>query len=389
LDSIEYKGKRITFDREYLSSLVSAFKQKACGAVPFQLADGDNKHTNDPLRRYGTVTDLELVADGLDAIVELDDDGEALVKKYKDLGVSARIYENYDRSDGRFFKAAVQHVLGTLDPHIVGMRPWQSVSLSQEEEVSDSIDLSDQEFEERKEDEKPVATKATLKETLAKLREKGDEAELTDDELDQLLAITDAMADDKVPASDAPDKKDEVEQDDDLSDEEIDKLIATAEAEAAKLAVEDKSEAAPEKDERQLVAAAQDREAIELASAQLEQQRIELAGVKSELAQQRYEAEQRTFAQQYGIPPYITELARPLLEGDGHVVELANGEEQDAGAIMRKVLIELGSQIKVLDLGGLIGSSIEEPTDDEVKAQKAQVEETKQFLEQVKGSYSF
>ena len=32
--------------------------------------------------------------------------------------MSARIVEDYARSDGKFFTAAVQHVLGTLDPRI-------------------------------------------------------------------------------------------------------------------------------------------------------------------------------------------------------------------------------------------------------------------------------
>lgn len=403
LGQISYKGQTIKFDRNYFTELVKSFREKACGPVPFQLADAKNTHTNDPERRRGTVEDLEVGEDGLYAIVGLNEDGEKLVKEYPDLGVSARIYENYDRSDGRFWPAALQHVLGTLDPHVSGMRPWQAVALSNDFSGS-VIDLTDTEFETGKEEGKPVATKKNLKDVLAKLRENGDEAELTDEELDQLLAITDAMSESEGaeggPDDDKPepkdDKKIEAEDESELTDEELDKLIAAAEAEAN--APVDSTEE-PEKEEGgdqvktkepQLVATStEDRKAIELANAQLEQQRIELAAVRSKLAAQEFEAEVRTFATQFGIPPRITELARPLMEGDSHIVELANGDEVDAGAVMRKVLTELGATYKALDLSGLIGLS-EDPTDNDAERERETAEkDTRSFIDSVKSSYSF
>lgn len=395
LGSINYRGKTIKFDRQYLDELVAAFRQQACGPVPFQLADAKNTHTNDPERRRGTVVDLEIGPDGLYGIVELDEDGQKLIQEYPDLGVSARIYENYSRSDGKFWKAAMQHVLGTLDPHVSGMRPWQAVALSQD--VSGPvIDLSDSEFEDGKEEEvKPVATKNDLKQVLAKLRESGDEAELTDEELDQLLAITDAMtdgskSDEEPPKPTAPEGKDESE----LTDEELDELIAAAEAEAnASTGASDETDEGeggdqvPEKDPELVAVTNQNTASLELANAQLEQQRIELSAVKAKLAAQEFEAEQRTFAQQYGIPPAITELARPLLEGsEGHVIQLANGDEVDAGAVMRKVLVELGNTIKVLDLGGLIGHTQDEPETDDAKKS---AEETRTWVDSIKNQYSF
>lgn len=394
LGSINYRGQKITFNREYLDELVQAFRQQACGPVPLQVADGDNKHTNDPFRRHGTVVDLEVGPDGLYGIVELDEDGQKLIQEYPDVGVSARIYENYARSDGKFFKAAMQHVLATLDPHVTGMRPWQAVALSQD--VSGPvIDLSDSEFEVGKEEEeKPVATKNDLKTILAKLRDSGDEAELSDEELDQLLAITDAMSETGKPSEpQTPEDKDESE----LSDEELDKLIAAAEeAEAAARAStgasnetgeDEGGDQVPDKDSGLVAVSNQHTAQLELANAALEQQRIELAAVKAKLSAQEFEAEQRTFAQQYGIPPAITELARPLLEGsEGHVIQLANGDEVDAGAVMRKVLVELGNTIKVLDLGGLIGHTQDEPDVDDVKKS---AEETRSWVDSIKGQYSF
>jgi hypothetical protein len=394
LGSINYRGRKITFDREYLTGLVQSFRKQACGPVPFQVADSDNKHTNDPLRRHGTVVDLEIADDGLYGVVELDETGQQLVEQYPDLGVSARIYENYERSDGQFFPAALQHVLGTLDPHVTGMRPWQAVALSQD--VSGPvIDLSDSEFDNGKEEGKPVATKSDLKSILAKLRESGDEAELSDEELDQLLAITDAMSE--------VDKTTDASVEDELTDEELDALIAAAESE---IGDEDSTDVTtsgdedaeteteggdqvPQTDPQLIAASNEQRAAIELANARLEQTNIELAAVRQKLAAQEFESEQRTFAQQYGIPPQITELARPLLEGDSHVIQLANGDEVDAGAVMRKVLVELGNTIKVLDLGGLIGRSEDEPTDDESEQAKQRADDTRSFIDKIKSSYTF
>lgn len=394
LGSINYRGKKITFDREYLDELVTAFRQQACGPVPFQVADRDNKHTNDPFRRHGTIVDLEVAPDGLYGIVELDDEGQKLISEYPDLGVSARIYENYARSDGKFWRAAMQHVLGTLDPHVSGMRPWQAVALSKD--VSGSvIDLSDLEFESGKEEEvKLVTTKTDLKQVLAKLRESGDEAELTDAELDQLLAITDAMTEggksgEEPPKPTTSEGKDESE----LTDAELDELIAAAEAEArANTGTGSETEEGEGGDqvsdrEPELVATTQQHTAqLELANSRIEQQEIELAAVRAKLAAGEFETEQRTLAQQYGIPPAITELARPLLEGSEHVIQLANGDEVDAGAIMRKVLVELGNTIKVLDLGGLIGHTQDEPDTDEVKKS---AEETRSWVDAIKNQYSF
>lgn len=396
--TITYKGRKITFDRDYFSGLIKSFKQQACGPVPFQLADAKNTHTNDPERRRGTVVDLEEASDGLYAVVELDEDGEKLVKQYPDLGVSARIYENFERSDGNFFKAALQHVLGTLDPHVSGMHPWQAVALSNEDYES-VIDLSDSQFDDGKEEQKTVVTKTSLKEILAKLRESNDEAELTDAELDQLLAITDAVS-----ATEAPEKLES----EDLTDEELDALIAAAEAEeSASSGTEDSAETEEtpedsddngEEEEEvpvadpQLIAASQrHQEALELANTKIDRQALELAAMRARIAAQDFEAEKRTLATEYGIPPRITDLARPLLESgdEGLVVQLANGDDVDASSVMRNVLLEFGRTLKALDLSDLIGNGEPEPTDSEAEERKRSADETRQWVDQMKSNYSF
>ena len=102
--------------------------------------------------------------------------------------------------------------------------------------------------------------------------------------------------------------------------------------------------------------------AINMANARAEETARELSVVTARLREEDFQAEKRRLAD-LGVPPYITELAKPLLEGAGHAVELANGKTVDAGAIMRKVLAEYGRQVKLLDLDVELGSQMDEPED--------------------------
>src|ERR1035441_5510745 len=71
-----------------------------------------------------------------------------------------------------------------------------------------------------------------------------------------------------------------------------------------------------------------------------------------------YQAEKRKLAD-LGVPPFITELARPALEGIGHTIDLANGKTVDMG----QVLTESAQQGKLLDLDVELGSPVDEPED--------------------------
>jgi hypothetical protein len=101
---------------------------------------------------------------------------------------------------------------------------------------------------------------------------------------------------------------------------------------------------------------------IDLANARAEETARELAVVTARLREEDYQAEKRRLADA-GVPPYITELARPLLEGAGHAVELSNGKTVDAGAVMRRVLTEYARQARLLDLDVELGSPMDEPED--------------------------
>jgi hypothetical protein len=102
--------------------------------------------------------------------------------------------------------------------------------------------------------------------------------------------------------------------------------------------------------------------AIDLANAKADETARELAVVTARLREEDFQGEKRRLADA-GVPPYITELARPLLEGAGHAVELSNGKTVDAGAIMRRVLSEYARQARLLDLDVELGSPMDEPED--------------------------
>jgi len=49
---VEYQGRMLQFDKDYLNDLAAAFNSRAYDQVPFQLATDDNKHNNNPEVRH-------------------------------------------------------------------------------------------------------------------------------------------------------------------------------------------------------------------------------------------------------------------------------------------------------------------------------------------------
>ncbi len=125
---VEYEGRMLHFTPGYLQGLAKSYNDNAYDQVPFQLADAKNTHTNDPERTRGAITGLSVQDDGLWLTLEPTEQGAKVLRDNPYLGVSARIVENYQRSDGKFYPAAIQHVLGTLDPRIPGLGAWEPVA---------------------------------------------------------------------------------------------------------------------------------------------------------------------------------------------------------------------------------------------------------------------
>lgn len=374
---VEYKGRLLHFTKDYLGQLAAAFKARAYDQVPFQLADAANTHTNDPERTRGEITAMDLGDDGLYVTAELTPDGEKVLAANPRLGVSARIVEDYARSDGSHFPAAIQHVLGTLDPRIPGLGAWQAIEAASP--VPDTvIDLSASSF--AGEAQAPPAPPAPAPEPsegtepdmpgldgitdeqralIARLLElPADQLEaLAEGGLvltpDELLALTGSAEDDSPGDVDG----DGGDEDDGIAAE----IAAMTDEEFA--AVQAEFEA--EQHQEEPVAAGLSAEAqfaIDLATARAEETGRELSVITARLREQDYQAEKRKLAD-LGVPPFITELARPLLEGIGRTVDLANGKTADAGQIMRKVLTEYAQQVKLLDLDVELGSPMDEPED--------------------------
>lgn len=404
--SLDYEGRRIEFDDQYLTDLANAFKAGAFDTVPFQLADSGNAHTNDPERTRGEVIGLEVTPDGLDAIVELTDDGAQVVENNPKLGVSARIIEGVKHAmGGQSWPRAIQHVLGTLDPRVTGMRPWEAIQLAADATGETVVDLTNAPYTDDdtrdpagaapEAPSAPAAHDSGSTETHTTEQEgavpdvkdqkpgtqpdttTGHQAdELTDEELEQILAEVEAEFDDAdtTPAfPDGPGQDDGDEDDVEAEDGEDDDQ-ESEEALAAALANDDGAQG----------------EAIELANAQLRETRIELARLRDESDENAYTRERDALARESGIPPRIVDMAKPLLKGDSHVISLANGDQVDAGAIVRQVFTELGNTIKALDLTAELGHQVD-LAKSEADRQAAEAEEAdrRKFSEDARSAYTF
>ena len=346
LGEINYQGRTLKFTQDYLDGLEQAFQDRAYDQVSFQLADAQNTHTNDPERHRGTVVDMRCDPNGPDGpglymYLNPTQRGEQVLKDNPYLGVSARIVEQYERSDGKFYPAAIQHVLGTLDPRIPGLGAWQAIEAANTPQLV--IDLTSASYA-GQENAMPDLTpqqQANLS-TLLDM----DPAALT-----RLIAGGNGGTPPTPPAGDA--------NPDDLTDAELADLIdAMSDDELGLLEQEFMAETGAGQAATGLTAEAQ--MAIDLANARADETERQLGVFAMEFDKQRFDSEKRSLAD-LGVPPYITELARPLLQGSGHTVDLANGQRVDAGQVMRKVLSEYAKMAQMLDLSAETGSPFDEP----------------------------
>lgn len=344
---INYNGRTLKFTQDYLEGLEQAFRDRAYDQVSFQLADSANTHTNDPERHRGSIIDMRTDLNGPDGpglymYLQPTQRGEQVLKENPYLGVSARIVEQYARSDGKFYPAAIQHVLGTLDPRIVGLGPWQAIEAANTPQLV--IDLTSASYagQENAMPDLNPQQQANLSRLL----------DMDPAALDRLITGSGGT-----PA--APPAGDGGANPDDLTDAELADLIdAMSDDDLAQLESEFYAETGAGQAATGLTAEAQ--MAIDLANARADENERQLGVFAAEFDKQRFEGEKRSLAD-LGVPPYITELARPLLQGSGHTVDLANGTRVDAGQVMRKVLSEYAKMAQMLDLSAETGSPFDEP----------------------------
>jgi hypothetical protein len=315
--TIDYKGRKITFDDAYLADLAASYKDGAYDQVAVQMADKDNAHTLDPDRFRGEVKGVEAAVDGLYATMELSAAGADAVRANPKLGVSARIVEQYDRADGKSYPRAMQHVLMTLDPRLTGLGAWEEVALSGYDASSVVLDLTTSTYEGAP--------------TVAKT-EDGTVDGLTKAEYDALMVELGID-----PA--------DLEEGDETDDAGITDKGEGVNAPAG----------AAEQTKEPAVAALsnEDRTALDLANTEIET-------LKRLRAEDAFKAEKRLYTDK-GVPPALVELARPVLTApDGFTIDLSNGTDGtksvDAGAIIRQIL---DSSVGYIELARERGHSVD------------------------------
>lgn len=328
MKTIHYTAKdgsrqKIDFSKEFLTDLANS---RAVDKVGFLLADKDNSHTMDPERWRGSVEQMEVREDGLyGKIVFPSVEAAKAVLDNPELGVSARIRPNVQRSDGSTVPAGIIHVLGTLDPQVSGMSPWQATDLSTEDD--EVLDLTQEEYED-------MATKKTTETPEVKaLSDYTDEdiEKMTDEELKTFLATY-------VPDFDPyTEVEDEAEVDKAETDEhEEQKVLVGAGADMSNKVAQD----------------------IELAN-----QAVAEANSRANEAMRRVaEAEWREARGAYlaaGVPPHALDLAAPVLaRADDMVIDLSNTDEADVNVsdVVRGLLDSLKGTVDLSAEQGHNGS---------------------------------
>lgn len=279
-----YNGKILNFD-EIGPEAVKAFSNNAANQVAFQLADAGNNHNFDPKNYRGELINVEYKpGEGTYGTFDLSQypDVQELIKKNPKFGVSARIEQDRTGRDGQKFKYAFSHVLGTLDPKVVGMKPWESVNLSNVDDPDEEvIDLSTEEGEK-------VTTKTNTNENVVNI---------TPEDLALLREWKKEQEEIKAFATNLSNGG--KNEDDDKPSEAL--LLAQADAKnAIELARQSQREAAAERWERK---------SFELANA--------------------------------GVPPVVLDLAKPVMSAarfDVTTIELSNGDKLDPQEQMLKMI---------------------------------------------------
>lgn len=333
IDYTAKDGRRssIVFDEKYLTDLATS---TAVDGVQFVLADKDNTHTMDPERVRGKVAKMEVRKDGPEderglwgKIVFATKEAAKAVLVNPDLGVSARIREGVQKSDGSTVARGIIHVLGTLDPQVSGMSGWQATDLSAEQ--GEVLDLSNEEYED-------MAKQTDTDKALSEYTDE-DIAAMTNEELDAFLIAAGLDPNDYDGPEDEPNPDDDNEPDP---------------------ADEDEDETAKE-----LVGAGADMSKKALADIDLANQRADAATARADEALRRVAdaewREMRTSLMDKGVPAAAIDLAAPILNRpDDMVIDLSFSDAEDINAsqIVRDLLAQMEGMVDLSNEQGHIGS---------------------------------
>ena len=380
IGTINYGARKLNFDRQYCADVAQAFRDGAFDTVPFVLADESNRHTMKAENgAHGEVLALEDDDAGLWATVRLSETAEQIVEANPRFGVSMRLFENYERPDGKRWPRAAQHVLGTWDPKVAGLAPWSSVELSNSPGTA-VVDLTGLTYE-TKEEATMADNSSTDTETPAWFQALIDNGSITVNTptLGKPADTADTAADTAEDVVDGPSDEDLQG----MSDAEFDAWLAAQMADVEATDHDDDTDETAEADADALVEASNRAGAADVAlsnaAADERFRALELsnATMARQLDEARYDRELAELAAETGLPPATIDLARDLLIGDG-VIELSNGAAVDAGDIVRNVLRQIGEHVQVLDLSAQFGQLAPPSEEKENVERRAAI--AKQFL---------
>lgn len=337
--TIHYRGGKFEATPAYLDSVLAAYKDGAIASVPFTFVDDRGAHVESPERRKGNIVGLERNATGgLDAILALDDDADALVRKDKKFGVSVLIKHDRTTGGGKHYPAVLAHVAGTYDPVINNLGDWEEIAAS-----NDAVDVLDL-----------LALTSAPQDDPTKETPMADAVTLTPEELAQLRSLLPKLATLGTEPVDAPtdkvdekpaveDKVDETDEDAELAD-----MVAAFDEEPELIAASNESDPA-------VLALTQRLEAAEQANRDRD---LQLSQLRDERDESHYLAERENLARNFGIHPSVTDLIKPLLKGGGSKLALSNGAEIVPADLIRKFVHELATRPR-LDLSQTKGSALD------------------------------
>lgn len=121
-------GRKIRVTPELAQSLKTNFDAHVCDIVQVPVVDGQNRHTEDPLRNLGEVIELQTDAKGVYAVIDArkpemaDQLGKTLI------GASAMMHLNYmDTKTGEKKGPTLLHVAVTNRPYITDLEDFEEV----------------------------------------------------------------------------------------------------------------------------------------------------------------------------------------------------------------------------------------------------------------------
>lgn len=341
VSSIDYDGQTIDFDPQFHKDLQLAFKERAFDQIPLVFADSQNQHNMDPRNFGGDMIDLQYrgskPGQGTWALIEADRSAARVIRRNPKLGVSARIMQGVKR-DGKEFPRAINHVLLTMNPRVTGMSPWQAVDLSEDAD-NEVVDLTAETFKEG----------TDMGKTAVATRRQIDLSKLDDSQFATLIDLATATGVlDREDEAELDEDGNPIEADDEADDdeEEVVEPPRKKKKSKTKITVEKESDESGDDDEDDETDDETDDEVVNLSKT--------VAAMQLESAKGKWANERAEYIRN-GVPPYMLDLAEPILSKPQAVIDLADGGV-DAATAMRNML---DGATGLIDLTGELGHGID------------------------------